>query len=85
MKFKDEIKKISENLLPFELCLSNKGGCFFGVKKIIESKQNKIEVLTAFSKISITGDLLRVVKFIDGDLTFLGNIEGIEVKEIWVF
>lgn len=78
MKFNDEIKKISEKILPCEIYLSSRGGYFTGVKRILTFTSEEISVLNANGIIKIFGVNLSVSKLVDGDLGFVGKIVKVE-------
>ena len=80
MKFKNEIKKASEHLFPYDFSLTTKGGYFIGVKKMIENSQNKLQVLTFSRQITVFGKNIKIIKFIEGDLAFLGMVERVEIE-----
>ena len=80
MKFKSEIKKASEVLFPYDFSLTTKGGYFIGVKKMVEICDNKLQVLTYNRRITILGNNLKITKFIEGDLAFLGVVERVELE-----
>ena len=78
MKFRNEIKKNSELLFPYDLSLTNKGGYFIGVKKLLENSDSKLQVLTANRRVTIIGKNIKIIKLIEGDLAFLGIVERVE-------
>ena len=80
MKFINEIKKASEALFPYDFSLTSKGGYFIGVKKIIENSEGKLQVLTRCRRITVLGRNIKIIKFIEGDLAFLGIVERIELE-----
>ncbi len=82
MKFKNEIKKASEQLFPYDFSLNSKGGYFIGVKKLMENSQNKLQVLTYSRRITVFGCDLRIIKLIEGDLAFWGFVERVEIEKL---
>ena len=82
MKFKNEIKKTSELLFPYDFSLTTKGGYFIGVKKMIENNEGKLQVLTHSRRITVFGRNIKIIKFIEGDLAFLGIDERVELERL---
>ena len=82
MKFKNEIKKASEQLFPYDFSLTPKGGYFIGVKKLVENGENRLQVLTFCRRITVLGQNIKITKFIEGDLAFLGVVERVELERI---
>ncbi len=82
MKFKEEINKISSNLLPFNLSLSDGGGYFIGVKKILTVNSQEISLKLSSRVITVFGENLKICKLIDGDLAFTGKIIKLECQDI---
>lgn len=82
MKFSEEIKKIKENFVWQELCLSANGGYFIGVKKIINFNEENITVNTEISKVSVSGKGLKIAKLMEGDLAFSGRVEKVEFERL---
>ena len=82
MKMYDEIKKISNALFPSELTLSGGGGYFTGVKKILCFNNSQISVLLGECKMHVYGECLKVVKLMDGDLAFTGNVLKTEREKL---
>ncbi len=82
MKFKEEINKISTNLLPFNLSLGANGGYFMGVKKILTVNSQEISLKFSSRVITVFGENLKICKLIEGDLAFTGKIIKLEWKDI---
>ena len=78
MKFRNEIKKNSELLFPYDLSLTSKGGYFIGVKKLLENNNSSLQVLTANRRVTIIGKNIKIIKLVEGDLAFLGIVERVE-------
>ena len=78
MNFKEEFKKVSLGILPYEFSISSGGGYFIGVKKLLTVEINEISLTVANCKITVTGENLKITKFIEGDLAFKGKVLKVE-------
>ena len=82
MKFKEEFKRANLTLLPYEFSLNSGGGYFIGVKKLLTVEDNELSLIVAKCKITVTGENLKITKFVDGDLGFRGKVLKIERCEL---
>ena len=82
MNFKEEFKKIGLCVLPYEFAINSGGGYFIGVKKLLTVELNEISLTVADCKITVSGENLKITKFIEGDLAFRGKV--LKVERSWL-
>lgn len=82
MDFKEEIRKSGVLKSGYSIEFDGSGGYAFGVKKILSFDSEKLVFSVGKNEnISVCGKGLAVKSYVDGDIRFIGEVSGAEIKK----